>query len=137
MKSIKKRFKAELADIRQLAAELALLSSEISTLHQLEQVAGTIADACGELTTRASELKKTEFIAGMEDAESLELLREIADNDLISNIEDAFFTQNPGDGEHGQGELFQQLLAKLEWRYRSMLEKIQQLLGLLDVAGQD
>ena len=133
MKSIKKRFKTELADIRQLATELTLLSSEIGVLRQLEQVASTITDVCDALMARASELKKTEFVAGIAEAESLEQLRDAADNDLISSIEDAFFAHSP----HSQDEWFQQLLAKLEWRYVSMLEKIQQLLGLLDEADED
>lgn len=137
MKSIKKRFKAELADIRHLAAELALLSGEIGVLRQLETLAVTIIDACDTLTARASELKKTEFMTGIANAEPLELLRETVDNDLISSIEDAFFAQKLAPDQHGQGDLFQQLLAKLEWRYVSLLEHIQQLLGLLDDADED
>ena len=132
MKSIKKRFKLLLADIKQSADELALLSSDLPLLSNIQRIANSVLNAEKELSRKASKLDKKEFIEGIADAEELSELEAIVDIDAISGLEDRFFAELADQDGSSAGDFFQQLLEKIDKSYTRMIEDIQQLSALPD-----
>lgn len=132
MKSIKKRFKLLLADIKQSANELAVLSADLPLLADIQQITDKVLLACATLEQQASELKKAEFIGGIADSEALAELDEIADTDTISSLEEHLFAELNNHADSAVGEFLQQMLDKLESRHARLLGNIQQLCALLD-----
>jgi hypothetical protein len=132
VKSIKKRFKGLLAEIEQLALELFLLSADLSLLEEMQALSTEVLQACEKLKLQTSNLNKTQFVAGISEAEGLIQLNELTDGDVISVLEQVFFAALENHADSAVGKLLQQLLEKLEKRYTLMIENIQQLSSLLD-----
>lgn len=132
MKSIKKRFKLLLAEIKESAQQLALLSADLELLSEIQQITGKVLGAEKTLSLRVSELNKTEFTEKIADCDALSALDEIIDIDAISTLEDCFFAVLDNHADNGIGEFLQQLLAKIDRLYTRMIENIQQLNALLD-----
>lgn len=131
MKSCKKRFKTLLNDIEQTAAELLLLSTQLTLLEDMNTLASRVLRLCKVLRARESMLKKKSFISKMLVDEAVMELDAMVDLDLISQLEDRFSVTFAESAESRASEMMQQLLEKLEKRYADMLESIQQLTGLL------
>lgn len=130
MKSLKKRGKRLLTDIKESAERIALISSDLDLLKDLHQMANEIAEHIDNLSRELSGLSKAEFAETLANAESLPALEEIVDIDAISLLEEKLFAAQ-ADLENSEiGVFLQQLLEKVEKLHTPMLEAIQQLTAL-------
>lgn len=132
MKSIKKRFKLILAEINLSATELYVVCVDLTLLKEMELVAINILAIEQRLRFEISDLKKDEFSDGMADSGSLAELDDMVDTDVISNLEERFFSELGNQSDSGLGEFLQQLLMKIDKLYTGILMNIQQLHGLLE-----
>lgn len=132
MKSIKKRCKAVLTEIQQIADELILLSEDIEHLGDMQAFAKNIHRACKELKQQISNLSKKDLAAGLANTPVLQILEDASDRDLISSVEEAFFAHTEDNADKAEHVLFQQLLTKLEQRHALLLTKIQYLQAILE-----
>lgn len=131
MKSGKKRFKLVLGDIEQAAAELLLLSAQLTLLEEIKEQVSRVLRLCKLLRSRVSVLKKKRFVETMRVDEVLIELDAIVDLDMISQLEERFSMAFADAAESQASVMMQQLLEKLEKRYTDMLESIQQLSRML------
>jgi hypothetical protein len=132
MKSIKKRFKLILAEINFSATELYEICADLTMLSEMQKVADAILAAEQRLRLEVSDLNKQEFREAIADSSSLAELDDMVDIDVISNLEERFFSELGDQSESGLGEFLQQLLAKIEKPYAKILAEIQQLHSLLE-----
>ena len=131
MKSTKKRFKSILAEIKQTASDLMLLSADISMFEAMRTVADDALRACEALNLRLTQLSKKDFAWQIIEDEALHFLDEIVDRDAISIVEERI-SMAWTDADNPQiAELLQQLLQQLEKHYAIMNQRIQQLGALL------
>lgn len=131
MKSCKKRFKTLLNDIEQTAAELLLLSTQLTLLEDMNALASRVIRLCKVLRARESMLKKKNFISKMLVDETVIELDAMVDLDMISQLEERFSMALADSSESQASEMMQQLLEKLEKRYADMLATIQRLTEML------
>ncbi len=132
MTSIKKRGKHLLSEIQKSAMQLVLLSEDLSLLTEIHQLASRTQACVETLNRQLAGLKKAEFSATLAHSESLAILEELVDNDAISQLEERFFAAKPEQDTGEVAVFLQQLLAKIENHYASLLESIQQLTALSD-----
>ena len=136
MKSIKKRFKSELAQLRKTAEQLLWMTSELSLLDEISDHARLILNACRDLEDSCDELRKEHFIAGIAEAEALTVLEELCDADWVSGLENRIYRQEaafPGEID----AYLQQLVEKLEKQINRLSLGIQQLLAVLEEKSSD
>ncbi|WKJ90955.1 hypothetical protein QZJ86_02185 [Methylomonas montana] len=132
MTSIKKRGKRLLTDIEESANQLALLSSDLSLLKEIYDLARGVQESIDGLNHELAGLKKAEFSTKLANSKTLADLEELVDNDAMSALEQRLFEAQP-DMENSEVGLFlQQVLAKIETLYTPLLESIQQLTALPD-----
>lgn len=132
MASKKKRGKQLLQEINQLAAQLAILTAELSLLDDMHRLALDIGDNVEQLTQQLDGLKKAEFCEVLAGSEVLLSLDEIVDIDAISLLEERLLAVQPEDGEGELSLFLQQLMDKLEKHYVAMITAIQALCALPD-----
>lgn len=131
MKSIKKRFKNKLQAIERSALELEILSADVELMEVMASLAGQVLQLCEYLNARVVELNKTEFVEAIRQDERLLALDELADEDVMSVLEERFFL-SLGECQASQlGEFIGQFLEKLEKPHAKMLKEIRALGGLL------
>ncbi len=131
MKSIKKRFKNKLQAIERSALELEILSADVELMEVMASLASQVLQLCEYLNARVVELNKTEFVEAIRQDERLLALDELADEDVMSVLEERFFL-SLGECQASQlGEFFGQFLEKLEKPHAKMLKEIRALGGLL------
>jgi hypothetical protein len=131
MKSIKKRFKNKLQAIERSALELEILSADVELMEVMASLASQVLQLCEYLNARVVELNKTEFVEAIRQDERLLALDELADEDVMSVLEERFF-QSLGECQASQlGEFFGQFLEKLEKPHAKMLKEIRALGELL------
>jgi hypothetical protein len=131
MKSIKKRFKNKLQAIEQSALELEMLSADVGLMEVMTSLARQVLQLCEYLNARVVELNKTEFVEAIRQDERLLALDELADEDVMSVLEERFFL-SLGECQASQlGEFIGQFLEKLEKPNAKMLKEIRALGGLL------
>jgi hypothetical protein len=131
MKSIKKRFKNKLQAIERSALELEILSADVELMEVMASLASQVLQLCEYLNARVVELSKTEFVEGIRQDERLLALDELADEDVMSVLEERFFL-SLGECQASQlGEFIGQFLEKLEKSHAKMLKEIRALGGLL------
>lgn len=131
MKSIKKRFKNKLQAIERSALELEILSADVELMELMASLASQVLQLCEHLNARVVELNKTEFVEAIRQDERLLALDELADEDVMSVLEERFFL-SLGECQASQlGEFFGQFLEKLEKPHAKMLKEIRALGGLL------
>lgn len=131
MKSIKKRFKNRLQAIEQSALELEMLSADVGLMEVMTSLARQVLQLCEYLNARVVELNKTEFVEAIRQDERLLALDELADEDVMSVLEERFFL-SLGECQASQlGEFIGQFLEKLEKPNAKMLKEIRALGGLL------
>lgn len=131
MKSIKKRFKNKLQAIERSALELEILSADVELMEVMASLASQVLQLCEHLNARVVELNKTEFVEAIRQDERLLALDELADEDVMSVLEERFFL-SLGECQASQlGEFIGQFLEKLEKPHAKMLKEIRALGGLL------
>jgi hypothetical protein len=131
MKSIKKRFKNKLQAIERSALELEILSADVELMEVMASLASQVLQLCEYLNARVVELSKTEFVEGIRQDDRLLALDELADEDVMSVLEERFFL-SLGECQASQlGEFIGQFLEKLEKSHAKMLKEIRALGGLL------
>ena len=131
MKSIKKRFKNKLQAIERSALELEMLSADVGLMEVMTSLARQVLQLCEYLNARVVELNKTEFVEAIRQDERLLALDELADEDVMSVLEERFFL-SLGECQTSQlGEFIGQFLEKLEKPHAKMLKEIRALGGLL------
>ena len=131
MKSIKKRFKNKLQAIERSALELEILSADVELMEVMASLASQVLQLCEYLNARVVELSKTEFVEGIRQDERLLALDELADEDVMSVLEERFFL-SLGECQASQlCEFIGQFLEKLEKSHAKMLKEIRALGGLL------
>jgi len=131
MKSIKKRFKNKLQAIERSALELEILSADVELMELMASLASQVLQLCEHLNARVVELNKTEFVEAIRQDERLLALDELADEDVMSVLEERFFL-SLGECQASQlGEFIGQFLEKLEKSHAKMLKEIRALGGLL------
>jgi hypothetical protein len=131
MKSIKKRFKNKLQAIERSALELEILSADVELMELMASLASQVLQLCEHLNARVVELNKTEFVEAIRQDERLLALDELADEDVMSVLEERFFL-SLGECQASQlGEFIGQFLEKLEKPHAKMLKEIRALGGLL------
>jgi hypothetical protein len=131
MKSIKKRFKNKLQAIERSALELEILSADVGLMEVMASLASQVLQLCEYLNARVVELSKTEFVEGIRQDERLLALDELADEDVMSVLEERFFL-SLGECQASQlAEFIGQFLEKLEKSHAKMLKEIRALGGLL------
>jgi hypothetical protein len=131
MKSIKKRFKNKLQAIERSALELEILSADVELMEVMASLASQVLQLCEYLNARVVESSKTEFVEGIRQDERLLALDELADEDVMSVLEERFFL-SLGECQASQlGEFIGQFLEKLEKSHAKMLKEIRALGGLL------
>ncbi len=131
MKSIKKRFKNKLQAIERSALELEMLSADVGLMEVMTSLARQVLQLCEYLNARVVELNKTEFVEAIRQDERLLALDELADEDVMSVLEERFFL-SLGECQASQlGEFIGQFLEKLEKPHAKMLKEIRALGGLL------
>ncbi len=131
MKSIKKRFKNKLQAIERSALELEILSADVELMEVMASLASQVLQLCEYLNARVVELSKTEFVEGIRQDERLLALDELADEDVMSVLEERFFL-SLGECQASQlAEFIGQFLEKLEKPHANMLKEIRALGRLL------
>lgn len=131
MKSIKKRFKNKLQAIERSALELEMLSADVGLMEVMTSLARQVLQLCEYLNARVVELNKTEFVEVIRQDERLLALDGLADEDVMSVLEERFFL-SLGECQTSQlGEFIGQFLEKLEKPHAKMLKEIRALGGLL------
>jgi hypothetical protein len=130
MKSIKKRFKLLLAELHEAAYDLALLSSDLSLLAEIQQTAHHILTAVATLNEQTVALKKEQFREHIAESRAFAELEEIIDIDLISRLEEQFFKVETNQDNSQIGQFLQQLLDKIDRRFTKITTLIQQLTAL-------
>lgn len=135
MASIKKRGKHLLAEIQASADQLVFLTSDLSLLADIWELATNLQSTVTGLQTDLSGLKKNEFGPALANSEALAILEELADSDAISTLEHRLFAAQADQDQNAIGEFLQQMLEKIEKRYVRLLNSIQQLTALTD--GED
>lgn len=135
MKSIKKRFRAALAEVERAANDLLLISADVTLLGDVQELAGSVLEACGQLESRAAQLRKVDFVECMREEPVLRVLDEFVDSDVLSVVEERLSLVVVDEVGGQAGELLRQLLDKLENRLALLNEAIQQLGGLLNEEG--
>lgn len=133
MKSTKKRFKEKLVLIERLAADLLLLSADVSMFEPVCMSAENVLRVSRALRMRTAELDKKGFVDRVVNDENLLQLEDCGDEDVISEVERRFSLAFPNAEEKAAGDFLRQMLNKLEARHALMQENIQQLSGLLNV----
>ncbi|MCQ8182786.1 hypothetical protein NP603_16810 [Methylomonas sp. SURF-1] len=136
MKSIKKRSKRLLADIKTAADRLAFLSADLELLQGLFETASQISDCAVTIAERISDAHKTEAASVLAQSPELARLGDFADLDAISLLEERLFTAQANLAEGEAGRFFQQLLEKSETLYAGLSESVQQLLALAEDADE-
>lgn len=136
MKSIKKRSKRLLADIKTAADRLAFLSADLELLQGLFETASQISNCAVTITERISDAHKTEAASVLAQSPELARLGDFADLDAISLLEERLFTAQANLAEGEAGRFFQQLLEKSETLYAGLSESVQQLLALAEDADE-
>lgn len=137
MKSIKKRFRMQLAEVMAAAGELACVAEGIDLLLPADELAGEVLLACRALEEKADGLHKSEFVALIAGDEALLQLDEAVDNDLISCLEERFAKALGQTPAPQLDALLQQMLEKLENKQAVMNQRIQQLGSLLNESESD
>jgi len=132
MSSQKKRGKRLLADIQVSAKQLVLLTSELTLLEEVHELARNIETAVEALKQELAGLKKAEFSAALASSQILAVLDELVDGDAISALEQRLFAVQTEMESSEVGRFFQQLLEKIERLYLPLLASIQQLTALPD-----
>lgn len=137
MKSIKKRFRMQLAEVMEMARELSCLSEGIDLLLPADELACEILQACQALEQKADGLHKSEFAEQIAGDEALLQLDEAVDCDLISCLEERFAKALEQASMPQLDGLLQQILEKLEKKQVIMNQRIQQLGSLLNESESD
>jgi DNA repair exonuclease SbcCD ATPase subunit len=132
MASIKKRGKQLIADIEKLANQLVILTSDLSLLKNIYDLARSVQENIASLNNELTDLKKAGYSAGLADSKALAALDELIDDDAISALEQRLFAAQPHQENSETGEFLQQILEKIEKLYTPLLESIQQLTALPD-----
>ncbi|WP_446808470.1 hypothetical protein ACH50O_14365 [Methylomonas sp. 2BW1-5-20] len=132
MASIKKRGKQLIADIEKSANQLAILTSDLSLLKNIYDLARSVQENIASLNNELTDLKKAEYSAGLADSKALAALDELIDNDAISALEQRLFAVQPDQENSETGDFLQQILEKIEKLYTPLLESLQQLTALPD-----
>lgn len=132
MKSIKKRFRMQLAEVMAAAGALACVAEGIDLLLPADELAGEVLLACRVLEEKADGLHKSEFVAQIAGDEALLQLDEAVDYDLISYLEERFAKALEQAPVPQMDALLQQVLEKLENKQAVMNQRIQQLGSLLN-----
>lgn len=136
MKSIKKRSKRLLADIKAAADRLAVMSADLELLQGLFETVVQIGDCAVKIAEQISAAHKTEAAATLAQSPELARLADFADLDAISLLEERIFAAQADLEEGESGRFFQQLLEKSEKLYAALAENIQQLLALAEQADE-
>ncbi|WP_347987255.1 hypothetical protein [Methylomonas sp. AM2-LC] len=128
MKSVKKRFKKMLGDIDTSATELAALCMDLTLLIDIQEFTTKVLTVVDKLKLQCSKVSKEEFSETILASEALAELEELIDTDVISTIEERFFSTLNYDADHPVGLFLQQVLNKIENRHKLIIAQIQQLL---------
>lgn len=131
MKSVRKRFKAQLKNLQASATHLRWLCRDIDVLQDALPTLDGVLQVCNELRDRTTEVDKAFFASEMMEEDALEVLVALLDLDLVSLVEQRCFQAIPNP-ETAVATLLQQLLNKLEIHYGAMLEEIRELMVLLE-----
>ena len=131
MKSVKKRFKAQLKNLQASASQVLWLCQDVDVLQDALPTLNDVLQACSALLTRTAELDKAFFATEMREEEALDVLADLLDLDLISLVEQRCFQLIPNP-ETAMATLLQQLLNKLEIHHGAMLQEARELMMLLE-----
>ena len=133
MQSIKQQIKTRLIEIQKANQVLHELTIDLSLLDAVSTMTLGVAQSI-EALLEQSELMGDEFIALLEDSESIDILDEVVDTDAISELENQFFSviENMEDSE--MGGFLTEMIEKIELRYTHLVEAIHELNALLSTA---
>lgn len=132
MKVTKKRLKLALTAIDDEAQKLVLLAEGLSLIEPLHRVALQVLATSAELHAVLVDADKQTALDAVAACESVSVLDQIVDDDVVSVLENLFFAD--GDGE--MPAFLQQLLDKLEKHVIALLDVIQQFNALLEDGDQ-
>ena len=127
MLSAKKRFKNTLKAIEQTALALELLIMDMPLIQELAALVSRILLLSRTLTVRATELSKAEFVELIRQDNALLELDDLANEDVISVLEERLSAVIGDCAEGGIGEFVGQFLEKLEKQHAKLIKEIREL----------
>lgn len=127
MLSAKKRFKNTLKAIEQTALALELLSMDMPLIQELAALVSRILLLSRTLTVRATELSKAEFVELIRQDNALLELDDLANEDVISVLEERLSAVIGDCAEGGISEFVGQFLEKLEKQHAKLIKEIREL----------
>lgn len=130
MKSIKKRFKAQLEQLQTSITALRYLSQDIELLRDITSLTDDLLDNCAALQRYLENCDKKAFETQVASLDELSTLESLLDLDLISQVEQCLFQHGAITGNSAAEDIQQQLLNKLEKQYGLVVENTRELIGL-------
>ena len=122
---IKKQFKRRIKAINKSIEPLLALTEGISLLHPVNERAKNIALSVKAVKKEGKGLSGKELMNVLRESETIELLDELVDDDVLNELEDGVLKMIEEDSENEAIiDFINQLITKLEQRYTQMIESV-------------
>jgi len=131
MQSIKQQISTQLSQLQQANQSLHELTIDLTLLDAISTMTLDVSQAVEALLEQNEAMGGDEFIALLEQSESIEILDEVVDTDAISEVENQFFSAIEDMEDSVMGAFLTELIEKIEVRYTALVEAIHELNALL------
>jgi len=131
MQSIKQQISTQLSQLQQANQSLHELTIDLTLLDAISTMTLDVSQAVEALLEQNEAMGGDEFIALLEQSESIEILDEVVDTDAISEVENQFFSAIEDMEDSVMGVFLTELIEKIEVRYTDLVEAIHELNALL------
>jgi len=131
MQSIKQQISTQLSQLQQANQSLHELTIDLTLLDAISTMTLDVSQAVEALLEQNEAMGGDEFIALLEQSESIEILDEVVDTDAISEVENQFFSAIEDMEDSVMGAFLTELIEKIEVRYTDLVEAIHELNALL------
>ena len=131
MQSIKQQVSTQLSQLQQANQSLHELTIDLTLLDAISTMTFEVSQSVEALLEQNEAMDGDEFIASLEQSESIGILDEVVDTDAISEVENQFFSAIEDMEDSVMGAFLTELIEKIEVRYTGLVEAIHELNALL------
>ena len=122
-----------LVALKKEAQDLYILCEGLSLLDDVTEMSLKVSQAVSEMSDNCEKfLSESELIDQIADSELIELLDEIVDIDVMSELENRILNVQKNIQDPVVNEFFGQLIEKIELRYTCLIETVHKFNALFD-----